>query len=63
MKRECLLMKSINYLIYYFIKMPKKKVTRQQCEVYSRVVGYLSPVAQWNIGKKTEWEDRKVFSV
>ena len=56
-------MKSINYLIYYFIKMPKKKVTRQQCEVYSQVIRYLSPVAQWNIGKKTEWEDRKVFSV
>jgi anaerobic ribonucleoside-triphosphate reductase len=43
--------------------MAKRKVTRQRCEVYSRVVGYLSPVAQWNVGKKTEWVDRKVFCV
>jgi anaerobic ribonucleoside-triphosphate reductase len=43
--------------------MPKRKVTRQRCEVYSRVVGYLSPVGQWNVGKKTEWVERKVFCV
>lgn len=41
--------------------MAKKKVTRQKCEVYSRVVGYLSPVSQWNLGKKTEWQERKEF--
>jgi len=28
----------------------------QKCEVYSRVVGYLSPVSHWNEGKKEEWE-------
>lgn len=32
-------------------------------EVYSRVVGYIRPVNQWNKGKKTEFVDRKVFSV
>ncbi|TFG39886.1 MAG: ribonucleoside triphosphate reductase, partial [Syntrophobacterales bacterium] len=32
-------------------------------EVYSRVVGYLRPVAQWNIGKQAEFADRKHFSV
>ncbi|MFW6265049.1 MAG: anaerobic ribonucleoside-triphosphate reductase [Bacillota bacterium] len=36
--------------------MPKTK-----CEVYSRVVGYLSPVSEWNKGKKAEWEDRKAY--
>ena len=35
----------------------------QPCEVYSRVVGYLSPVNQWNKGKKSEWNARKVFKV
>ena len=32
-------------------------------EVYSRVVGYLRPVSQWNIGKKAEYERRKTFQV
>jgi hypothetical protein len=33
----------------------------QQCEVYSRVVGYLRPVSQWNEGKQAEFSKRKVF--
>jgi hypothetical protein len=33
----------------------------RECEVYSRVVGYLRPVQQWNEGKKAEFHDRKVF--
>lgn len=33
----------------------------QKCEVYSRIVGYLRPVSQWNIGKKQEFEERKEF--
>lgn len=32
-------------------------------EVYSRVVGYLRPVAQWNNGKKEEFRDRKMFTI
>ena len=39
-----------------------KKVTRQRCEVYSRVVGYIRPINQWNIGKQAEWKDRKFFN-
>ncbi|MEK7189931.1 MAG: anaerobic ribonucleoside-triphosphate reductase [Patescibacteria group bacterium] len=31
---------------------------RQACEVYSRIVGYLRPVTQWNKGKKAEFYDR-----
>ena len=34
-----------------------------QCEVYSRVVGYLRPVEQWNSGKQQEFEDRKTFDM
>lgn len=33
------------------------------CEVYSRVVGYLRPVNQWNKGKKQEYAERKVFDM
>jgi ribonucleoside-triphosphate reductase len=33
----------------------------QPCEVYSRVVGYLRPVQQWNKGKKSEYQQRKPF--
>lgn len=28
------------------------------CEVYSRVVGYIRPVNQWNRGKREEFYDR-----
>lgn len=36
---------------------------RTKCEVYSRVVGYLRPVNQWNQGKRQEFNDRKVFKI
>lgn len=42
------------------IIVPREK--RQKTEVYSRVVGYLRPVNQWNKGKKAEFKDRKTFS-
>ena len=32
-----------------------------ECEIYSRVVGYLRPVRQWNRGKQQEFTDRKTF--
>lgn len=34
-----------------------------KCEVYSRVVGYIRPVSQWNEGKEAEFKDRKNFDV
>ena len=33
----------------------------QDCEVYSRAVGYLRPVNQYNLGKKEEFKMRKMF--
>ena len=35
----------------------------QECEVYSRVVGYIRPVQQWNEGKKREFQERKEFKI
>ncbi len=35
----------------------------KECEVYSRVVGYLRPVKQWNKGKQSEFQLRKTFAV
>ncbi len=36
-----------------------KSVKRTKCEVYSRVVGYLRPVNQWNDGKQEEFRERR----
>lgn len=33
------------------------------CEVYSRIVGYLRPVQNWNKGKLAEWKERKTYDV
>ena len=54
------------------IQKPKQQETigielkdeeRTRCEVWSRVVGYLRPVQQWNAGKEEEFKDRKTFDV
>ena len=34
----------------------------QPCEVFTRVVGYMRPVKQWNKGKKAEYAIRKNFN-
>ena len=36
---------------------------KTKCEVYSRVVGYLRPINQWNPGKYSEYKDRKLLSI
>ena len=33
------------------------------CEVYSRIVGYFSPVRNWNKGKQREFADRRVYDI
>ncbi len=38
-------------------------VLRRRTEVYSRVAGYLRPVEQWNVGKQSEFRDRKTYKV
>ncbi len=38
-------------------------ICNQETEVYSRVVGYLRPVKQWNSGKLAEYGNRRTFRV
>jgi ribonucleoside-triphosphate reductase len=33
------------------------------CEVYSRIVGYLRPIRNWNVGKKQEFAERREYVV
>jgi anaerobic ribonucleoside-triphosphate reductase len=42
---------------------PQCRGKRQACEVYSRVVGYLRPVSQWNPGKEAEFYKRRTYKV
>ena len=35
----------------------------ERTEIYSRVVGYLRPINQWNNGKRTEFDMRKTYKV
>jgi len=48
------------YIFGEHYKCPK---CNSDCEVYSRVVGYLRPISQWNKGKKQEFSDRKLFKI
>jgi anaerobic ribonucleoside-triphosphate reductase len=41
----------------------KPQVKRIPCEVYSRIVGYLRPVQNWNDGKRQEFKDRQVYTL
>ena len=51
---------SHGYLAGEISKCPKCSA---QCEIYSRVVGYLRPISQWNEGKKEEFRMRKTLKV
>jgi ribonucleoside-triphosphate reductase len=46
---------------YIFGEHPTCPNCGSPCEVYSRVVGYLRPVSQWNEGKEEEFKQRKLF--
>ena len=43
--------------------MSPVKRQRQECEVYSRVNGYLRPIKQWNDAKTAEHNSRKMFKI
>ena len=38
-----------------------KDEDRQKCEIWSRVMGYHRPISSYNVGKKQEYAERKVF--
>jgi len=46
------------YIVGEHFKCP---VCKRECEVYTRVVGYLRPVQQFNFGKQQEFAERKEF--
>jgi anaerobic ribonucleoside-triphosphate reductase len=48
-----------------YLKGEQERCARcnSETEVYSRVVGYLRPVKQWNNGKQAEYRMRKTFKV
>jgi ribonucleoside-triphosphate reductase len=50
------------YLEGEHFQCPKCTI-EQPCEVYTRVVGYLRPVSQFNLGKQQEYRDRKEFKL
>ena len=50
--------------LYRWVNDPKPETVMQiPCEVYSRIVGYVRPVQQWNEGKLKEWEDRVTYDL
>lgn len=50
---------SHGYVVGEYFACPKCDA---DCEVYSRIVGYMRPVNQWNNGKQ-EFKDRKLFNI
>ncbi|NOY35327.1 MAG: ribonucleoside triphosphate reductase [bacterium] len=46
---------------YLFGEVPVCDKCQSQCEIYSRIVGYLRPTTQWNDGKKAEFGMRKTY--
>lgn len=44
-------------------KKDKILMNYKDCEVYTRVVGFLTPVNQWNKGKQAEFAQRKEFII
>lgn len=36
---------------------------KQKTKVYSRVVGYIRPVEDWNVAKQQEFDDRLTYAV
>jgi len=45
-----------------FADVKLKDEERQACEVWTRVMGYLRPVSEFNKGKKSEFYSRTYFT-
>jgi ribonucleoside-triphosphate reductase len=56
--------KRINQIDQEIVKLGKKleTVEGRKCEVYTRIVGYHRVVDNWNLGKKSEWKDRRTYT-
>jgi len=44
-------------------KVEKCPKCGEEMEIYSRIVGYLRPISQWNKGKDQEFKERKTFKI
>ena len=44
-----------------FTNKEGKKIRRQPCQVFTRVMWYLRPVSHYNLWKKSEFYERKYF--
>jgi anaerobic ribonucleoside-triphosphate reductase len=49
--------------VIYWVCHTCEKTIGRACEVYSRIVGYLRPVNNWNSAKQEEFKQRKTYSV
>ena len=47
----------------YYWSNEEKAIKQVPCEVYSRIVGYVRPLRNWNVGKKQEFADRQVYDL
>ena len=47
--------------IYFLAAQKVRSMVLTECETYSRVCGYLRPIANWNDSKQAEFHDRKMF--
>ncbi len=52
--------KTHGYIAGEHFKCPK---CNEDCEVFTRIVGYIRPLKQWNEGKMAEYDVRKTFNV
>ena len=43
--------------------MSPKVIKRTRTIIYSRVVGWMTPVKNWNKGKQAEFKDRQAFKI
>lgn len=41
--------------------MSNNKKERTKCQIYSRVVGFITPTENWNAGKREEFKDRVTY--
>ncbi len=41
----------------------KEIANYKECEIYTRIVGYLRPVKQYNPGKQQEYKERKEYKI
>jgi hypothetical protein len=52
---------NVKHVLYTQVDIRGNKMKRQKCEVFSRSMGYIRPIKNFNIGKRAEFEERNTF--